>query len=404
MLYDPTRHEALRPIPWNEDHARDAIERVVSNTEKHFSPDRYWPVHPRDVEGDEDPTQVATTLYYGACGVIWALHYLNAVGAARLSRSYVDDLEPLLTRNRAWLKSLGSRDFASFMMGDTPIIMLAHGREPTEARADRLAALIESNVGNPTRELMWGSPGTWLASLFLQERTVEPRWADLFRSTAARLWAQLHWSPQHGCSYWTQDLYGRQCTYLDAVHGFVATASPLIRGRHLLSAEAWASWEQCIVNTVERTASWDGAMANWRTSLDTTEGRPARMLMQFCHGAPGFVVCLADIPSTALDPLLAAAGEAIWAAGPLTKGSNLCHGTGGNGYAFLKLYQRTHDPFWLQRARAFAMHGIAQMEADALHFGQMRYSLWTGDPGFAIYLWDCLCGTAAFPTLDVYYV
>ena len=82
----------------------------------------------------------------------------------------------------------------------------------------------------------------------------------------------------------------------------------------------------------------------------------------------------------------------------------MCHGTGGNGYAFLKLYQRNGDPKWLARARAFAMHGIAQTEADALRHTLMRYSLWTGDPGFAIYLWDCLRGRAAFPTLDVFYV
>jgi hypothetical protein len=56
-----------------------------------------------------------------------------------------------------------------------------------------------------------------------------------------------------------------------------------------------------------------------------------------------------------------------------------------------------------ERARAFAMHGIAQTEADAKRYGQMRYSLWTGDPGFAIYLWDCIHGTAAFPTLDVFF-
>jgi hypothetical protein len=49
------------------------------------------------------------------------------------------------------------------------------------------------------------------------------------------------------------------------------------------------------------------------------------------------------------------------------------------------------------------MHGIAQMQADARQHGQMRYSLWTGDPGFAIYLWHCLQGTADFPTLDVFY-
>jgi len=75
----------------------------------------------------------------------------------------------------------------------------------------------------------------------------------------------------------------------------------------------------------------------------------------------------------------------------------------GNGYAFHKLHQRTGDQRWLQRARAFAMHGMAQTGADALRFGQHRYSLWTGDPGFAIYLWDCLRGRAQFPTLDVFF-
>jgi hypothetical protein len=58
---------------------------------------------------------------------------------------------------------------------------------------------------------------------------------------------------------------------------------------------------------------------------------------------------------------------------------------------------------WLQRAQAYAMHGIAQSEADAKQYDQLRYSLWTGDPGFAIYLWDCLRGRADFPTLDVFY-
>ena len=404
MLYDSARHEALQPIAWDEDQVRETIKRIVGDTESRFSPGRYWPVHPRDVDGGDDPNQLTTPLYFGACGVIWALHYLQAVGAAQLSRSYVDDLDSLLTQNRTWLGSSASRELASYLMGDTPILMLAYGHKPTASLADRLAALIAGNLDNPARELMWGSPGTLLAAMFLHERTGDARWAELFRLTAATLWSQLQWSREHDCHYWTQDLYGERTTYLDGVHGFVATASPLIRGRHLLDADAWTAWERCIVNTIERTASWDGAGANWRAYLYTPDGMPPGMLMQFCHGAPGFVICLADLPGTALDALLLAAGEAIWAAGPLVKGSNLCHGTGGNGYAFLKLYQRSGDPQWLARARAFAMHAIAQTEADALRHAQMRYSLWTGDPGFAIYLWDCLHGRVAFPTLDVFYV
>ncbi len=407
MLYDPARHETLHPVAWDEARVRAAIEHIVRDTEARYSPDRYWPLHPRDVDGGEDPTQAATGLYFGACGVIWALRYLQSAGAATLSRRYGSELDALLLRNRAALKAFGAvGEEASYLMGDTPILMLAQGDEPSAVRADALAALIEGNLDHPARELMWGSPGTLLAALFLHQRSGDPRWAALFRTTAAKLWSQLQWSAEHQCSYWTQDLYGRQSTYLDAVHGFVATASPLIQGRHLLDAQAWSDWQQCIVNTVQRTATWEGenpAMANWRALLDTPAGQTPRLLMQFCHGAPGFVICLADMPGAALDPLLTAAGEATWAAGPLAKGANLCHGTGGNGYAFLKLFQRSGDARWLDRARAFAMHGIAQMEADALQHGQLRYSLWTGDPGFAIYLWDCLRGSAAFPTLDVFY-
>ena len=403
MLYDPSRHEPLQALAWDETLAKETIRRIVFDSEQRFSPDRYWPLHPRDIEGDEDPTQLATTLYYGACGVIWGLHHLQALGAASLSRSYVGELDDLLNHNRVWLESSSSAGFASFLMGQTPIELLAYGERPDAERAGRLAALIAGNLEHPARELMWGSPGTLLAALFLHQRSGDARWADLFRWTAAKLWSQLLWSPEHGCHYWTQDLYGTQSTYLDAVHGFVATASPLIRGRHLLGEESWAAWQACIAGTVARTAVWDGDRASWPMHLVLPGGRASRVLMQFCHGAPGFVVCLGEFPGAELDELLLAAGRAVWAAGPLTKGSNLCHGTGGNGYAFLKLYRRTKDPLWLDRARAFAMHGIAQTEDEAARHGRMRYSLWTGDLGFAIYLWDCMQGTAHFPTLDVFY-
>ena len=111
----------------------------------------------------------------------------------------------------------------------------------------------------------------------------------------------------------------------------------------------------------------------------------------------------ADAPFSTPDfeALLHEAGRFTWAAGPLTKGSNLCHGTGGNGYAFLKLYRRTKDPVWLDRARQFAMTSIVQCRA-RVAVGRGRYSLWTGDVGLAVYLWDCITGEPKFPTVDVF--
>ena len=102
-----------------------------------------------------------------------------------------------------------------------------------------------------------------------------------------------------------------------------------------------------------------------------------------------------------MDEMLLQAGNLTWKAGPLAKGHGLCHGTAGNGYAFLKLHRRTGDAVWLARARAFAMHAIGQGERMRQEFGRGRYSLWTGDPGVAVYLWHCMNGGSDMPSLDV---
>jgi lantibiotic modifying enzyme len=404
LLHDPARHEPLRDLPWNPERAGAAIGWIVSDTRARSAPTGSWPVHPSDLAPSDDPSEPVTPLYYGAAGVVWALRYLQEVGATPAAAQMHESLEPLRLRNRAWLAACGSADaHASYLMGDTPIRLMQHADDPQGPHADALAALIDGNRSNPALELMWGSPGTLLAASFLHQRTDEPRWADLYRATAAQLRGELQWSDEHGCHHWVQDLYGRRASYLDAVHGFVATAHGLIRGRHLLAAAEWASWQQVIAQTIARTATRVNGMASWRTELFERDFAAGKKLMQFCHGAPGFVICLADFPAgTELDALLVEAGEATWAAGPLAKGSNLCHGTAGNGYALLKLFERTGDARWLHRARAFAMHAIVQAEDDARQHGQLRYSLWTGDLGLAIYLWDCLRAKAAFPTLDVF--
>ena len=60
--------------------------------------------------------------------------------------------------------------------------------------------------------------------------------------------------------------------------------------------------ESLIGNHLLRTATWEGKQANWRTHLTPPPTKP--LLMQYCHGAPGFVVCLADLPGHALDEAL----------------------------------------------------------------------------------------------------
>jgi hypothetical protein len=386
MLYSPERHEPLDARPWDEGLARGAIERIVAGAEGAFVAETGWASHPLD---SPHPKPVSG-FYLGACGIVWALETLRARQAVTLQRDY-----------RGFATRLRSRagEAGSYLFGKTPVLLLRHALEGDDAHANALAELIAQTMGHPARELMWGAPGTMLAALFMHRRTRESRWVDLFRQTADVLWSQLQWSERWKCHFWMQELHGRRSTYLDAVHGFMGTASVLIQGRELLD-EAWAAWAACIAQTVRATAEWEEGLVNWRTQLEAPLGRPK--LVQFCHGAPGFVSCLADHPDPVLDELLLAGGELTWQAGPLRKGSNLCHGTGGNGYAFLKLYRRTADALWLDRARAFAMHGIGQVQQALEEHGQWRHGLWTGDLGFALYLLDCIEARDRFPSLDVF--
>ncbi|MBI5279938.1 MAG: LanC-like protein [Burkholderiales bacterium] len=394
-LWQPGRHEPLQATAWNEGRAREAIERIGRTTEDDFARGGLWTAHPRS-SGKQGPHYM---LYAGACGTIWALHYLAARGAVTLANGYAPHVLPLLRPNRGDFGESGAPPFGSYLMGDTSILMLQHllagGCE------DGIAGLIEANMDHPTRELMWGAPGTLLAALLMHRHTGEARFADLFRRTAAHLWGQLAWSDEHQCHYWTQDMYGERSDFLDAVHGFIGTAAPLVAGRDLLPPGRWADWQACIANTTRRNAEHAGGLVNWRARLSEPRGNAWRM--QFCHGSPGFVVCLGDWPDDSLDDLLAGGAEAAWQAGPLAKGPQLCHGTAGNGYAFLKLWRRTGNPLWLERARAFAMHGIFQYEREVQQHGRLWHSLWTGHLGFAVYLLDCVEATDRFPTLDIFY-
>jgi hypothetical protein len=139
------------------------------------------------------------------------------------------------------------------------------------------------------------------------------------------------------------------------------------------------------VATARATAVFDGDAANWPPEPEIELSR-----VQWCHGAPGFITSLAAAEDAG--DLLAAAGELTWRAGPLAGNPGLCHGTGGNGFALLALHARTGDEVWLQRARAFAMHALAQTNG--------RVSLFTGDLGAALLAGACIDGDARFPGLD----
>ena len=393
-MIDPSRHVPLQPMPWSTLEASAAIEEIVADAAAHFDAEHFWPSHPRE---DGAPDGMAN-LYVGAAGVIWGLDYLARSGATRTRLDFRPVLPRLLEASTAEFATRQYSAHGAFLQGDLGAALVAMRTDPSADVADLVHERCERNSALPIRELMWGLPGSMLACVHMYTMTGEPRWRRLFAAQAGRLLDDLGDTPLG--PLWNQDLYGDVLPWLGPVHGYAGNMIPLLRGWEWLTPSQRARVADVAPRTLAATACRSGVGSTWR-AIATRPGPPT--LCQHCHGAAGMVTTFADAPfaSPELDALLVEGGTFTWAAGPLAKGSNLCHGTGGNGYAFLKLHRRTGDPIWLERACAFAMTAIAQCREARAELSRGRFSLWTGDVGLAIYLWDCITAEPHFPTVDV---
>jgi Lanthionine synthetase C-like protein len=395
-MIEPSRHVPLRQVPWDQDAAASAIDEIVGDALDQFGGEQFWPAHGRD-DGIKDGH---SSIYAGAAGVIWALEHLRRVGATKANFDFRPYLPQLLEKTKAEMATY--EDYAvngSLLFGDLGTALVMMRLDPTPAIADLIYMRATANTQLPIRELMWGMPGSMIACLSMSEITGEARWRAIFVNQAERLLADLEETPDG--PIWEQDLYDHHLKYLGPVHGYAGNMLPLLRGWSWLTEDQRTRIADVIPRTLSMNAWRSDAGTSWRGVVG--HDKPP-WLCQYCHGAPGMVTTFADAPFTSreLETLIFEGGQFTWAAGPLAKGSNLCHGTGGNGYAFLKLFRRTTDVMWLERARAFAMTAIAQYHEAHSEFGRGRYSLWTGDVGLAIYLWNCLTAAPRFPTVDIF--
>jgi hypothetical protein len=363
VLYTPQAHEPVTDDPWNVERVADAVRAIAADAEAAF--DDGWATHPIDDEGDVSGRLRA--VYIGGTGVVEALRRLRERGLIHDGRDYVPYLEQSLSA-RADFPEEDSR--RSLWMGETGIRLTLQRLSPTPDNVDELAALISANTRDARRELMWGSPGTMLAA---RELGLDDLWAE------SAEWLR---GERDTDGVWEQDLYGRRSRFLGPAHGFAGCVLAL-------------GDDPSAADVARRFAVEEDGVANWPPLAGgALPGGDGAIRVQWCHGAPGMVTSLGDL----LDEDLAlSGGELTWRAGPLVKGANLCHGTAGNGYAFLTLFERTGDELWLSRARAFAMHALAQVERFRTSYGQGRYTLWTGDLGTALYLADCIDGAGGLP-------
>jgi hypothetical protein len=381
VLYDPAQFEPLTDEPWDDGRVRDEIAAIVADADAAFDQEKLWPAHEWDAGGAPLPLK---NLYVGAAGVIWALAALRRRGHA----------EPSLDLQAAALRTLelfraepdiepGETHYhpAALFFGEAGPLLVAFELAPDAARADDLHALLSTSVANPTDDIMWGVPGALLALLAMHEWTGESRWAEAARESAAGL------RDRRGeDGLWRQDDDYRG---LGTLHGAAGNTLALLR---LAPDEALVRETAAVL---ARHAIREDGLANWPGA----PGRePARL--QWCTGAPGI---LAGAWHYLDEELLLAGAELIWQAGAHgdEKGHGLCHGTSGNGFALLKAFARTGDERWLERARRFAVHALAQTERTARGNGRRRYSLFTGDVGTALFAAACLDADTRYPIVDV---
>lgn len=407
MLYEPQRHELLCTSSWDETRVLNAIQSIVTDVEKRFDPVSFWPTHPLD---RDVPDLSYKSLYAGAAGVIGALHYLSEANAVSLKRDYVPFMKSV---HEAYLSGQGTDKSGqqiyevepSYFLGEVGILLAAWRLSPSIAISDRLFALIRDNINNPSNELYWGAPGTMLGALFMYEWTGEPRWRSLFLENVEQVWSEWKYESEYGCYLWTQFFRGHRVKHIGAAHGFAGNVYPLLRGAPLLPETQRVELYRRCLEVMEKVAQIEREFVNWPQSVGTPRPGRTAMLVQWCHGAPGMVTMLCYFPKDyefRMEQLFFKAGELTWKAGPLNKPcGGLCHGTAGNGYVFLKLFKRSGDAKWLDRARAFGMHVIEQYERMWEQYVQGRYSLWIGDLGCAVYLWHCITEQADLPGLDI---
>jgi lanthionine synthetase-like protein len=370
MLYKPEAFEPLTETPWDEADVRARVDKIADDTEAAYDPEKLWPAAEWDAFNARTPL---TTLYAGASGIAWALARLgrearaqavHAVEAWRESPDFDErpDEPPLRTNASLYFGETGPLAVA-FLLGE-------------ESVADDLYTWVAGNAEAPANELMWAQVGTMLVAKAMHERTGDERWREAWDDSAAVLRERRD---EEGL--WDVQPFGRG---LGAAHGSSTTAKVL--GEDLeLTGSALAKY-----------AVREDGLANWpMVAGDDLVGYDGEIRTQWCHGAPGTIASSAGYLD---EETLLAGAELCWQAGPpiLDKGYGLCHGTAGTGYAFLKVFERTGDERWLERARRFAVHALEQVDR-----APPRYSLMTGSIGAALFAADCVEARATVPIVDV---
>jgi hypothetical protein len=336
VLFDTDRHESLTSVLWSRNIVQIEIATIIDDIEQSLLPNASWPTHPLDAES-YPKIGPKWSAYAGAAGTIHALQILKSYGYK------VSDLSCLLsTVHSSFLKTPDVAVEPGLQIGEIGILMPRIIAEPDNQDVrEHLLRCMEETINLPLYEITSGQSGMMHAALALYRKTGEACWKDMFIKGSKSLMDNWKQDTETGEWLWQSQIFGPKRHYYGACHGITGNANILLQGADLLSDNYTEMIIDRTISTLNISAKKETALANWTLC---TKPNIDKLLVQWCHGAAGIVTAMARTPisdssnSKLLDGLLEKTGKLVWQAGPLAKGSNICHGTSGNGYAFLYLF------------------------------------------------------------------
>ena len=320
--------------------------------------------------------------------------------------SYQEDLQACVNTVLRKLPNIPD-EVSTFLMGKAGICALLAVITKNEEYA---TMVLESTKNDPEEfELLYGAAGTLYALGFILKHWPETTQKALIIASIQRI-AEKTVEKKDGNNelHFRYPFHGGD-SYIGAAHGIIGILYVLFQLREYLPNN-----DNIFIPTLEYLIKLQFPTGNF----PAIEGPEVDDTVHFCHGGPGAVpmLCLAYQIYNHQDYLQAAlrAGEDIWRRGLLKKGRGICHGTAGNGYAFISLFNVTGEEVWLNRALIFAeimgydqnyenvVRRFDDPQRKTLGIADHPYSLMEGLAGTICFYIDCLNPLEAmYPTYDI---
>eukprot|EP01090_Pellita_catalonica_P005836 TRINITY_DN16057_c0_g1_i1.p1 TRINITY_DN16057_c0_g1~~TRINITY_DN16057_c0_g1_i1.p1 ORF type:complete len:466 (-),score=43.48 TRINITY_DN16057_c0_g1_i1:35-1432(-) len=170
----------------------------------------------------------------------------------------------------------------------------------------------------------------------------------------------------------------------------------LIRLLDIPEIMANATSRGLLKNTLDFLLTLQFPDGNFPTPLQPPYPGKPDVLVQWCHGAPGFMPVLTKAWAVFNDTKYLASAEraadCVWERGLLTKGLMLGHGISGNTYMFLNMYKLTQNKKYLYRAIKFQEYVLTHPGLSEV--SEMRkptptpFMFFVGSYGSAVVLWS----------------